>query len=124
MKENELQALTKGKLNNLHVFVRGKHLYMGPSDKAVKYAATTDKHFGSVLTGGAERKQFGKADVVFQMGTVVWGKVWEENLKQARRVFGDKMNDQEKAMGEKIVKSMEAIRFGLAGIAWARKGCI
>ena len=43
-----------------------------------------------------------RCDVILQLGTLVWGKVWEEGiLKEARRVLGEKMDAKEKAMGEK-----------------------
>ncbi len=122
LKEGEVAGITEGPLNNLSCFVQGKHLYVGMLPKAVKHAATAKKRLGDILTA-SQRKHFGEADAILQLGTVVWGKAWEEGiLAQARRVLGDKMDGKEKAMGEKIVKSMEGIRFGLGGLRLEKEG--
>jgi hypothetical protein len=114
LKVEELQNITSNVFLFRSCYVRGNYLYMGLNDKAVKYAATA-KPLSEVLPDN-QMKILGQSDVLLQLGTFVWGKAWEDILNNARRVFGNKMDAAEKDMGEKIVKSMEGIRFGLFGL--------
>ena len=95
-------------------YVRGNHLFIGASEKAVKHAATA-KRLSETLSED-QLKAFGQRDVILHMGTFVWGKAWEEILQKAGQVLGARMDAAEKDMAEKIVKSMAGVRFGLAGL--------
>ncbi|HKB42085.1 MAG TPA: hypothetical protein VKD72_37005 [Gemmataceae bacterium] len=116
LKPEKLAELQNNRLGTAKLFgyVRGKHLFLGPHDKAVVSAAKA-KSVGSEMTA-AQRKTLAASDMMVHLGTESWGTNWTDGLKAVQKEVADlSKDDAERQAGEDFVKALGAVRFCLCG---------
>lgn len=114
IEDGEAITVNLGVLGQGTLLVKGKHFFFSKLDKSAKHAANS-KRISKILSKD-ERSTINNMDVVVQFGTLVWGQVWNDLLKEAGRTLGETQDPREKRMAEKIVKAMNGLRQGIGGL--------
>jgi hypothetical protein len=94
--------------------VRGKHLYLAPSAKAIKRILAA-RVIAAELTV-AQKNSLGAADLLIHLGPKAFGNGWKQFLEDTEKALG-KSEDPE---GQKVLKqfmaSLEVVRYGFAAV--------
>jgi hypothetical protein len=97
-----------------HFYARGRHVFLGPSDKAVSLVAK-----GKSLTTelpADRRKAIEGADVVVHFGAAVVPDAWKKLLQGLEYSFEGKYEAHEKKVIGQLRECLEKVRFVTAGV--------
>jgi hypothetical protein len=96
------------------VLARGKHLHMAGADaplqRLLKGKAVVDE-----LSVG-QLRTFGSADLLIHVNPKALGQGWNELVKMVEAELGKVDEPQEREIIEQFVKTLESLRFALAGV--------
>ncbi len=94
------------------VYVRGKHLFLGQSERAVKRMAT-GKSLSEEFSLG-RRKSLNAADLLIHLGPKALGREWDNILRHFKNRVGGGDDPAERKVVDDLFASLEHLRFGLA----------
>ena len=96
------------------VFVRGKYLFLGMTDRAVSRVAKA-KSVQAELSPG-QRKSLNAADMLIHLGPKAMGREWDNVLRDLKNRVGSPDDPAERKVVDDLFASLEHLRFGLAAV--------
>ncbi|HMF18771.1 MAG TPA: hypothetical protein VKE98_16305, partial [Gemmataceae bacterium] len=109
------QVMTIKERNDLFgkvVYVRGKHLFLGMTERSLNRVAK-GKSVSAALTLG-QRKSLASADLLIHLGPKAMGREWENILRGFKSRVGSPDDPAERKVVDDLFASLEHLRFGIA----------
>jgi hypothetical protein len=111
--KREIQGNFLGSFGKL-AYVEGSHVFLGNDEKAIE-SVVKSKGLTGALTE-AHRKRLGDADVLLHLGTLAWGELWKEMLREVENRVGAKGETEEAKAARQFVEALATVRFALGAI--------
>jgi len=116
--ELQLDKISKVKIKNpqfgLFILVRGKHFYLAATEAPLKRLLTT-KALTTELSS-AQQKSFGAAGILLHVKPEAFGGGWAGIVKMMAAELNKLSDAREKESVGQFIKTMESLRFALAGV--------
>jgi hypothetical protein len=104
----------RGPLGGCFFRARGRHLFLGGSEKALD-SVVTGKSVAAALPE-AQRKSLAGADILIHFSAESWGDTWGDFLKDAQARLGKDRREADRKVIADLAAALKALRFGLGTI--------
>jgi len=104
----------RGPLGNCFFRARGRHLFLGGSEKALD-SVVTGKSVAAALPE-AQRRSLAGADILLHFSPDSWGDTWGDFLKDAQARLGRDRGEADRKVIADLAAALKALRFGLGTV--------